>query len=206
MKLDMQRQVLLQDYGNLTREEPLSVCNYYASQMMLHGSWNLSEYCAALEQAPSLSALAAAVRTAFSSLETDVFVHGNATEEDARNVARKLSDAFSSLGAGSASSIPLREIVALPERRSTTFEFDLAAVNPAQENNCTQNIYQVGVVGQDSRRDACTALICHLASTSMYQCLRTEEQLGYIVQAGMWAERQVCGLATIIQGNRLAPR
>merc|ERR1712039_20994 len=86
------------------------------------------------------------------------------------------------------------------------FEFDLAAANPAQENSCTQTLYQVGRIGENDQRDACVAVVCHLASTSMYQRLRTEEQLGYIVQAGMWAERHVCGLAAIVQGNRLAPR
>jgi len=206
MKLDMQRQVLLQDYGNLTREEPISVCNYYASQLMLNGSWNLSEYCKVLEQPPSLSVLGSAVRTAFASLQLDMFVHGNATESDAKDTARQITDAFSVLGVGSAPAIPVREVIRLPNGRPTIFEYDLAAENPAQENNCTQTLYQVGVIGEDDQRDACVALVCHLASTSMYQRLRTEEQLGYIVQAGMWAERHVCGLAAIVQGTKLAPQ
>eukprot|EP00972_Heterocapsa_arctica_P062639 9237056-Heterocapsa_arctica.AAC.1 len=41
-KLDVQRQLLVQDYKNFTREDPWSVCSYYVSQIMLRGSWHLS--------------------------------------------------------------------------------------------------------------------------------------------------------------------
>jgi len=91
-------------------------------------------------------------------------------------------------------------------RSSTIFEYDLVAENPTQENCSTENIYQVGPTGEDSVRDACLALVCHMAGTSAYQRLRTEEQLGYIVTAFCWAELHVAGLAVVVQGTRLPPR
>ena len=39
--------------------------------------------------------------------------------------------------------MPRREVTMLPQGATTVFEYDLAADNPAQENCCTQNVYQV---------------------------------------------------------------
>lgn len=179
--------------------------SYYASQLMLHGSWHLSDYSAVLEQPASLRSLAEAVQPTLSCVQLEVIVHGNASVDEAKAVAETIGGAFETFGASPLSELSQKKITKLPGGVITTFEYDLAAENPAQENSCTQNIYQVGVVGEDLKRDACLSLMCHMAATSAFQQLRTEEQLGYIVQAGGWAEHHVSGFCVIVQGNRLAP-
>ena len=89
------------------------------------------------------------------------------------------------------------EVTRLPEKSTTIFEYNLCAENKQQENSCTQNVYQVGKIGEDPNRDACVSMVCHVASTSCYQRLRTEEQLGYIVQAALltplaWLSPTLC--------------
>lgn len=205
-KLDTQRQILLQDYRNLTREEPSSVSSYYASLLMLRGSWHVNEYCEVLEQPLSLKALASTVRSTFGRAQMEVFVHGNATKDDAIGIAQMFGEGLKVLDVEALSEFPVREVIELPERTSVIFEYDLAADNEEQENSSTQNIYQVGPMGEDLDRDACLVLVCQMAGNSMYQRLRTEEQLGYVVQAGMWGERHVCGIEMLIQGDRLPPR
>jgi len=207
-KLETHRQVLLEDYGNLYNEEPWSAASYYSSQLMVHGSWHLSDYIAALSGPIPLETLAAAVRRAFAAVRVEVLVHGNVNTEEAEQRAKLLESAFCSLGAAPAPAgvVHSREVTQLPAGRPVVFELDLAAKNPAQENSCTQNIYQVGSLHEDWCRDACTLLLGHMAGTSAYQKLRTDEQLGYIVQAGAWIEHHVCGLAVLVQGNRLPPK
>jgi len=204
-KLDVQRQLLVQDYKNFTREDPWSVCSYYVSQIMLRGSWHLSEYLEVLEKPASLADMAAAVRRAMSKVQLEMMVHGNVTATEAQAAAEIVASSLKELGAEPLEKISKREVTKLAEKSTTIFEYNLCAENSAQENSCTQNVYQVGKVGLDANRDACLSLVCHVASTSCYQRLRTEEQLGYIVQAGGWVEQQVSGLCVIIQGPRLAP-
>jgi len=205
-KLEVQRQLLIQDYKNFTREEPWSVSSYYASQLMLRGSWHLDDYLEALEQPINLAELAASVRAGCATAHVEALVHGNSTVEESRRLQQQVVSAVQNLGVAAPLRNPLRrKVTELPVGSETVFEYDLASQNRAQENSCTQNIYQVGPTGVDARRDAALALICHMAGTSAYQSLRTEEQLGYLVQAGLWLEQHVVGLTVLVQGNRLAP-
>jgi len=172
---------------------------------MSPGSWHLSEYLEVLDRPVSLETWAAEVRQALGRLQLEVLVHGNANEAEAGSVADALFSALEGLGARPLEDSPRRAVTRLDEGSVLVFERDLAAESPAQENSCTQNVYQVGVLGEDCRRDACLSVLCHLASTAAYQRLRTEEQLGYTVQAGAWAEQHVNGFAVLVQGDRLPP-
>jgi insulysin len=203
--LDIQRQLLLQDYSNFVVEEPWSVGGYYLSQLMLPGTWHLQDYIAILEQPPSLRALAEGVQKALAQVQIEILVHGNASAEEASFAADAIGGALGSMGASVLPELPRRKVTKLPAGVTTVFEFDLAAENPAQENCCTQAIYQVGACLEDYKRDACLSFACQVANTSAYQQLRTEEQLGYIVQAGWWSEAHVMGFSVLVQGTRLPP-
>eukprot|EP00927_Polykrikos_kofoidii_P005304 TRINITY_DN12106_c1_g1_i1.p1 TRINITY_DN12106_c1_g1~~TRINITY_DN12106_c1_g1_i1.p1 ORF type:complete len:1135 (+),score=186.34 TRINITY_DN12106_c1_g1_i1:27-3407(+) len=204
-RLEIQRHILLQDYNNMVREEPWSVCGYYSSLFMHRGSWHLSEYVEALQQDLCLRSFAVDARAALNRIQMEVFATGNITAEEAVGLARTLESTFQRLGSTALPEIQPREIVCLPAGTCTVFEYDLAADHHVQENSCTLNIYQVGPLGENLKRDACLDLVTHLASTSAYQQLRTEEQLGYSVQAGFWSEQHVGGLTVLVQGNRLPP-
>ncbi|CAE7775584.1 IDE [Symbiodinium microadriaticum] len=205
-KLEVQRQILLQDYKNFTREDPWSVGNYYLSQLMLRKSWHLSEYIEVLERGPDLAATAAAVRTAFSHVQVDMLVHGNATAEEAKSVADTVCASLKRLGAEPLKELRKKEITQLPLNSTTVFEYDLAALNPAQENCSTQVVYQVGPTNEDLSRDACVSLVCRIAHVSAFQRLRTELQLGYIVQAFPWVNEHICGFSVLVQGPHEHPQ
>jgi len=204
-KLEVQRQILLQDYNNFTREEPWSVGQYYLSQLMLRKSWHLSEYIQVLENLPDLLVLSKVVRQAFSEVQVDMLVHGNATEDAAKEFAEIFCSNLKRLGAKPLPQLRQKEVTKLP-LSTTVFEFDLAALNPAQENSCTQVVYQVGKTNEDLKRDACISLACHIGHVSAFQKLRTELQLGYIVQAMPAVTEDVCGFSVLVQGNREHPK
>lgn len=205
-KLEVQRQILLQDYKNFTREEPWSVGNYYLSQLMLRKSWHLDEYIQVLENLPDLLAMSGAVRQALSAVQVDMLVHGNATQDAAKDFAEIFCDNLKRLGAKPLPELRKKEVTKLPKESTTVFEFDLAKLNPAQENCCTQVVYQVGKTNEDFKRDACLSLSCHIAHVSAFQKLRTELQLGYIVQAFPAVTEDVCGFSVLVQGNREHPK
>jgi len=203
-KLEVQRQILLQDYKNFIREDPWSVGNYYVSQLMLRNTWHLSEYIEVLEKPADLGKLAASVRKALSQAQMDVLVHGNVKFNDTKAVSSMMCDGLKQLGAKPLPELRRKEVTKLP-LGTTIFEYDLAAQNPAQENCSTQNIYQVGPSNEDLRRDACVSLACHIAHVSAFQKLRTEQQLGYIVQVFPWQEHHVIGFSILVQGTRESP-
>lgn len=204
-RLNTQRELLLMNYRNLTKEEPHSVSTYYASQLMVHECWHLDEYVEVLKRPVDLGSLARIVRECLGRTQVEVLVHGNATVEEAREAAGILEASLRALGAQALPEVSHRHVVRLPAGPATIFEYDLASDNPSQENCCTQNVYQVGTIEEDRQRAACCAVACHLAGTSCYDRLRTQEQLGYTVQAWALTEHHVMALSVLVQGNRLSP-
>lgn len=204
-RIEVQRQLLLQDYANLAKEEPHSVSSYYLSQLTLRGTWHISEYVATLGDAVCPAHMARAVKHGLSRAQLEVLVHGNTTEREARAAGEMLRSVVKRLGSfGVPMDLASREVTRLLPQSTVIFDYDLGAENPAQENSCTHNVYQVGLLG-DPSRDACLHFLCHVASVSCFQALRTEQQLGYIVQAGPWVASNVAGLQVLIQGNRAPP-
>ncbi|CAJ1432825.1 unnamed protein product, partial [Effrenium voratum] len=183
----------------------MNVGNYYLSQLMLSKSWHLSEYIEVLEKPPDLRVMARAVREALSKVQVEMLVHGNATEENARKLADSFCGRLERLGAEPLPKLRKKEVPKLP-LGTLVFEFDLAKLNPAQENCCTQVVYQVGPTNVDLQRDACVSLCCHIGHVSAFQKLRTERQLGYIVQAFPAVTEHVCGFSVLVQGNREHPK
>lgn len=205
-KLNTQRNLLLQSYRNFTKQEPYSISRYYVSQILQPGSWNISEYIAVLEQPTSLVHMASAVRDAFHNIQVEALVHGNASKDEACAVAQCLEHAFfTELGAKHLETLRQPQATKLPASTTTVFEYNVGAENPAQENSCTQNVYQIGPVGIDLERDACLNIICRIASASAFEKLRTQEQLGYIVFAGGSVHRNVSSFHVIVQGDKLSP-
>eukprot|EP00913_Durusdinium_trenchii_P014069 g13210.t1 len=130
--LEFADNLTMTDYKNFTREEPWSVGQYYLSQLMLRKSWHLSEYIKVLENMPDILAMSKAVRKALSHVQVDMLVHGNATEDGARELAEIFCANLKRLGTTPLQELRKKEVTKLP-KSTTVFEFDLAALNPAQD-------------------------------------------------------------------------
>lgn len=183
------------------------MASYYSSQLMTRGNWCIDEYIEVLEQPASLAAMAQAAKAGLHQAQFEILIHGNVTSDEARATANDLVESFKELGVTELlPEVKRMEVTKLPLKAVTVFEYDLAAKNPAQENSCTMNIYEVGPYGEDEKRDACLAMVSHISATSAFSRLRTDEQLGYVVQATPWGEHHVVGLAVIVQGTVLPPK
>ncbi|CAE8604139.1 unnamed protein product [Polarella glacialis] len=205
-RLDNQRQILLQEYTNFPRDEPYEICGYYASQLLHPGYWHFSEYIEVLQRPADLGAFSRALRSSLSSVQLEVLVHGNADARDAEDAMAFISDALEEIGSEVLKLLPRQEVLQLPESSTTIFQLDLEKDNPEQENSCTWNLYQLGPLAEKPKLEACLALVCHVAESSAFQQLRTQEQLGYIVEASTWKEHDSFGLAVVVQGTRLPPK
>jgi len=205
-RMETQRQIMLQDYGNFHLEEPYSVSSYYAGTLLAQGNWVLDEYIQELEKPASLGRMAKATRESLNEIQLEFLAHGNIDAEETKQGSEQITTSLKRIGSCEAMpEVKRRPVTMLPLGKTTVFEFDLVAKNPAQENCCTTNIYQVGEAFEDIHRDACVAVFTHICSNSAYTRLRTEEQLGYIVQGGYWSEGHVIGMQVIVQGPRMPP-
>lgn len=206
-KFEVQRELLLQTYQNFYKDEPCEICSYFAGNMLIAGSSHIEEYISALAAPASLQSMCSNLREAFKTSRLEVLVHGNTSKEEALGYAGMFQEVAEAWSDGPRPTDQRRQVsvYALPKRSTTVLELDLSVWNPDQESSAVQNVYQVGVFGEDERRDACLLVLGQLADSSVYQQLRTEEQLGYVVSAEFWLLYPVCGLTVIVQGNRLPP-
>lgn len=212
-RVEKMREFLLRDYENFFRDNPSSVADYHMRLMLISNMWHLSEYMEVLRSgdgAALLQPLVEDVCAAFSKMRIELIAHGNLSSEEAIASAELLQRSLTS-GEGDntlpASDVLENEVVLLPPQPQhvEVFEYDLEETNPLEENSAILNVYQVGPFFQDTHRDMCLTMTAHLADTSAFTQLRTQEQLGYVVNAGYHRVYDVDGLSVIVQGPRLPP-
>jgi len=205
-RLQGHRQILLAECQKLHSEAPEVLCEYYSCQLLRREAQHFSDYATILEKHVSLRSVVCDMRRALAQCQAEVLVHGNLTAGEALAAADLIGMALSgSSPIPEGVELPRPKVTALLAGSETIMELDIGVEFPALENSGTENMYIFGPLGEDLCRDACLAIICRAAGHSVYQTLRTEEQLGYVAQAEFWELRGVAGLRVLVQGARLSP-
>eukprot|EP00928_Gymnodinium_smaydae_P079255 TRINITY_DN63228_c0_g1_i1.p1 TRINITY_DN63228_c0_g1~~TRINITY_DN63228_c0_g1_i1.p1 ORF type:complete len:1189 (-),score=221.31 TRINITY_DN63228_c0_g1_i1:30-3209(-) len=212
-RLEKHRELLLREYDNFYDEDPTQVADYNIRHVLLADMWHLSEYKAVLRGHTGetfLRPLVEHMNLILANIRIEVLAHGNLVESEAESMAQVLREGI----VRDADATPLPEhaiethnVVLLPPAatKAVIFDFDLEPANPLEDNSATLNVYQVGPYGEDTHRDACLMMVSHLARTSAFTQLRTQEQLGYIVHAAYHQVYGVNGVLVLVQGPRLPP-
>jgi insulysin len=83
--------------------------------------------------------------------------------------------------------------------------YQLHGPNPSEDNSALEVHLQVGHTDPSHEEDVLLDLTNHLAYTSAYQRLRTEEQLGYIVFTSLRRLNGAQGLSIVVQSSMEGP-
>lgn len=105
----------------------------------------------------------------------EALVHGNLTRDDAMKVFNIVREKFPT---GPGVQVPMLRVVRLP---ASPHCFRFVGWSPEDTNNCVLNLYQVGPM--TTSQNAILSLLLHLLREPIFNKLRTEEQLGYIVHS-----------------------
>ncbi|WP_372878360.1 insulinase family protein [Spongiibacter marinus] len=117
-----------------------------------------------------------------------VLLHGNFTQADALDTVAQMMRA---LPQTSLSTRPQQQIVKLPEGNAL-------AIVPAEHNDAALLQY-VQAPDQGKIARVALGLAAQIMSADFYHQLRTEKQLGYVVNAGVYPQRNVGGLFFLVQ-------
>lgn len=225
-KFENAKEALLRETKNYRLDAPYEVNNYNSRLLLEEKVWFLDDYITIMEAKDGEHALdmCACANAAFKSLTNarcEVLCMGNINKEEAHHVAKTLRSRFlleepplidSEIPNFRSVVVPTKDevskIVGKPINRSLPLIYQDLAFSEDEENNAVELFFQV-----DSEMElgyqgvALLDVVAHLASTSAFTTLRTNEQLGYIVSAhgrktvgGGW------GLSVVVQSSVAAPQ
>ncbi|CAM9474661.1 unnamed protein product, partial [Choristocarpus tenellus] len=182
-RFETQRENLLRHYRNVDQQQPYQTATYYARQVLETDTWHISEYQRALEDPQLCSPLAMTqtMEASLSRLRADILTHGNIAKSEAIAVGQSVQDALRSPRGLRDDELPSRATVKLPQQGHVVVE--LEAATASEENSAVEVCFQVEAALLDL--EAALAFINTVGQTSAFQTLRTEEQLGYIVETSL---------------------
>ncbi|EKU21330.1 insulysin [Nannochloropsis gaditana CCMP526] len=206
-KFNKHRLTLLREYMNFDREAPYERALYNTRQVLDGQAWHLAQYIQVLNDHSTcnVQAMTDVVEEGMARLDCDAYAHGNVNAEEALSYFQTLKDSwgFSPLYDGEQ---PEERAVML--HANSTLIYQTPGPNPEEDNSATEVYIQCGpthLSGGDTKSDVILDVLSHMASTSAYQRLRTEQQLGYIVFAFLRRLNGGQGLSVVVQSPSASP-
>lgn len=219
MLFDVQKDKYEKQLENWTKESPYRHAMQRVSLALSFPLWTSTEKIAAIKTLTA-NDLRAFIPEFLRTVNVRMLVSGNGTSEEALAVA----DAFmapllpKSVAPNVSESIITRMVqlpapITVQHSDSTNtlvnFEFlySIPALNPADPNGAMEMTLQIGEgsVGSLGSRNVYTELAGHILSEPYFDVLRTQQQLGYIVNASVKHDYNIQGLRFIVQSGKVAP-
>lgn len=128
--------------------------------------------------------------------EMNLLIHGNIIESDARTIATQIQDTlqFRPL---SSSQLPTNRIVQLAPNES--YLRQQVVLNPVDANSSSLNLYQIGINTVELHSIA--ELFAHMIREPLFNQLRTQEQLGYLVWSSLVSIKGILHFRALIQSS-----
>lgn len=154
---------------------------------VLQGQPALAEQLA-VTQALTMAAVARHADRVLADFRYRVLLHGNFTTADAEAFSARIAKVLPQPGA---SRRPVQRLAKLPSGR-------LGALVAAEHSDAGL-LYYIQAPSAGKRGRVALGVAAQLMSADFYHQLRTEKQLGYIVSAGVFPQRDVGGLFFLVQ-------
>ena len=196
-------------YLNARNQQPYMHAFEAVKALLVRPEWSSEQKLAVIDSV-SLQDVAAHAQTMLSQFAIEGLVHGNITPEDALTMvstaAQVLSDAFGTIPLEPELK-PERRVVALAASRTSESDNDndgpvvVARPGPNEDdvNSALYSVFQLGLSSPEV--DVQVALLAQVLKQPAFQILRTEQQLGYIVDVGPSEMENVRGIRAVIQSS-----
>ncbi|GAA6026785.1 hypothetical protein JCM8097_005860 [Rhodosporidiobolus ruineniae] len=190
---------LVRAYKNAKLNNPYQLADSQLRRLTRQTHWSYDERLEAL-QGLSPSDVEFHASALLSQLSIDSLVHGNFRREDAVGMLDEAEGILRSEVADPKENDYHRALV-LPEGSTTVYRPTVPS--PENVNSAASVYYQVGP-STDHELLATLSLFAQLAKVPVFQTLRTQEQLGYIVSSSSWVINAYAGFRVILQSERPA--
>lgn len=183
----------LRQFENARRQSPYQQVVAELPRMLNRETPGLSAHEAATKTA-DMAAVATHVKEVMSGLHLRMLVDGNFSEADAKSLAEVVTTA---LPTAVETRSPAQFISHLPEGTA------LRQIAAEHDDSAVLLYVQSAVKGLQAR--VAMGLTAQMMSADFYHQLRTEKQLGYVVSASVYPQREVAGMIFLVQSPVLDP-
>lgn len=187
-RFDNIRKDMIRSLENAVAKRPSSQVIDDLRESLLYGEWGEQPVIDALEvmQVDDVTKYAADF---WRSASAEALVYGNYTQDTVQALSQKLDGLLASEAA-----------VAIPELRVLKLEAGESVLYPvAVKHDDTVLAWYLQGAGNTWEDRAATAMTSQIMKSGFFQQLRTEQQLGYVVSAFAWPQRDVPGLVMLVQ-------
>ncbi|QFU77913.1 peptidase M16 [Halioglobus maricola] len=187
-RFDNIRANFVRSLENAVAKRPSSQVFDDLRESLLHGEWGEQALIAAL-QSTELDTLNAYAASFWASASAEALIYGNYTDAAVDDLAGMLDMVVPS---GKPPALSPLQVTKLAEGERALFPVSV------EHDDAVLAWYLQGA-GNSWQDRAATALTAQIMKSGFFQQLRTEQQLGYIVQAFSWSQLDVPGLVMLIQ-------
>ncbi|KRK02280.1 insulin-degrading enzyme isoform X2 [Drosophila yakuba] len=198
-RFDILKEEYVRSLKNFKAEQPYQHSIYYLALLLTENAWANVELLDAMELVTYDRVLNFA-REFFQRLHTECFIFGNVTKQQATDIAGRVN---TRLEATNASKLPILARQMLKKREYKLLAGDsylFEKENEFHKSSCTQLYLQCGA--QTDHTNIMVNLVSQVLSEPCYDCLRTKEQLGYIVFSGVRKVNGANGIRIIVQSAK----
>ncbi|MFT5709843.1 MAG: insulysin [Halioglobus sp.] len=182
------RKDIIRSLQNSVAKRPSSQVIDDLREALLDGEWGEAAIITALEDL-DLAAMKAYARLFWRDAQAEVLIYGNYERSLVKEISTKVA---ALLSAGPAPEVPELRVLKVAANESILLTADVA------HDDSVVAWYLQGENNTLNDR-AATALTAQIIKSGFFQQLRTQQQLGYIVSAFSWAQREVPGLVLLVQ-------
>ncbi|WKY12611.1 hypothetical protein Q1695_003870 [Nippostrongylus brasiliensis] len=182
---------------NFAHSQPYTLSQHYIQLLLSDKFWSKEQLLAVCKDM-NVQEVEAFGKEMLRAFHVELFVHGNATEDEAMDLGRAVTKILQN-----PKSRPLFRNEYSPLREHALENGDAYVYRHFQnthEVSCVEVLYQAGV--QVTRDNALVELLVQLLREPAFNQLRTVEQLGYIVWTGSRLNAGTLGLQFIVQGPK----
>ncbi|XP_016970028.1 insulin-degrading enzyme isoform X1 [Drosophila rhopaloa] len=198
-RFDILKEEYVRSLKNFKAEQPYQHSIYYLALLLTENAWANVELLDAMELVTYDRVLNFA-KEFFQRLHTECFIFGNVTKQQATDIAGRVNNR---LEATNASKLPILARQMLKKREYKLLAGDsylFEKENEFHKSSCTQLYLQCGA--QTDHTNIMVNLVSQVLSEPCYDCLRTKEQLGYIVFSGVRKVNGANGIRIIVQSAK----
>ncbi|XP_030382565.1 insulin-degrading enzyme [Scaptodrosophila lebanonensis] len=198
-RFDILKEEYTRSLKNFKAEQPYQHSIYYLALLLTENAWANVELLDAMELV-SYESIVNFAKDFFQRLHTECFIFGNVTKQQALAIAERVNKRMESTNA---CKLPILARQMLKKREYKLLPGDcylFQKENEYHKSSCTQLYLQCGA--QTDHTNIMVNLVSQVLSEPCYDCLRTKEQLGYIVFSGVRKVNGANGIRIIVQSTK----
>ncbi|XP_014603217.1 PREDICTED: insulin-degrading enzyme isoform X1 [Polistes canadensis] len=198
-RFEILKENYIRELKNFNTEQPYQHAVYYLAALLVEQTWMKDELLEASSHI-TIKQLSTFLQYFLNNIHVECLVDGNLTRSEAIDLVRIVESNFGNNLPYMVILSPRQLLVKREVKLEDGCHFLFEVENKYHKSSCTEIYYQSGV--QTTESNMLIELLGQIIQEPCFNILRTKEQLGYIVFAGVRRSNGVQGMRVIVQSTK----